>query len=798
MKIKLLFLIFPLFIIAQSNDTYVDLKTVPSETGIVVTKMAPFSVLNADYEYYGMYNLLQSVNELNAAGLDFDSQTLEKSMRTTSYNETIKIGGIHTTFETIHPEAISRNDVIVSGDGYKVRLNVSNIFQKKTKTIIASLTTHKRGLATSFYVDSNLFKNTTTNSISELRIDFGDGQDFRTIPFNTPIQISYVNAGKKTLTFNVRFANGEETESTSTLFVSGSNSPENMHTVTATIDPALSIYSGVDSFPGMGEYEIFLGADNSLDKPIIVIDGFDPDDTRDINAIYDLLTYTDAGGATQNLGDRIRADEDFDIVILNLPQYLKLTDNTLQLLSTITDTNGDLVIDETDYPVGSTLVDGGADFIERNAMTLVQLITTINSQKVGNEENVIIGPSMGGLISRYALKYMEDNSLSHDTRLWISFDAPHLGANVPIGFQHLFNYLAYGLDTWVGNFSVVSLRPVVDGMLKSPAARQMLTDHMESHLQSGQIAEFDDSVVLPQPHPYFDLFFNRLNGTGTSGYPENLRKVTMINGSGFGNPYLDKMNNPILPGRQVLDALIEDVAFLTDVHLKVWYGPTSGTTAEVSDIWVDAPVLCFCDIYADADSRAESFSNGIDAAMGGLFDLGALSTTFTGGDPTIDAFFMNLQTDYFNFIPTISSMALKNQNNWYAIPTPTTAENVNETPFDAWHMPVNNENHISLSPENVNFAWNEIVNNSLGINDNIQDDFIIVLNPVKEQLILNIPIDLTQLAVSIYDISGRLILEKNIVNTSNNITIPMKLNAGMYILQLGYNDKIQVEKVIVH
>ena len=58
--------------------------------------------------------------------------------------------------------------------------------------------------------------------------------------------------------------------------------------------------------------------------------------------------------------------------------------------------------------------------------------------------------------------------------LWMSFDSPHLGANVPIGFQHLFNYLAYGLDTWVGNFSLESLRPIVDGMLKSPAARQML------------------------------------------------------------------------------------------------------------------------------------------------------------------------------------------------------------------------------------------------------------------------------------------------------------------------------------
>ena len=75
---------------------------------------------------------------------------------------------------------------------------------------------------------------------------------------------------------------------------------------------------------------------------------------------------------------------------------------------------------------------------------------------------------MGGLVARYGLNYMESIGLDHETRLYVSFDSPHAGANVPIGFQHMFNYLAYGLDTWAGDFSVESLRPLVDGMLKSP------------------------------------------------------------------------------------------------------------------------------------------------------------------------------------------------------------------------------------------------------------------------------------------------------------------------------------------
>ena len=49
--------------------------------------------------------------------------------------------------------------------------------------------------------------------------------------------------------------------------------------------------------------------------------------------------------------------------------------------------------------------------------------------------NVVLGQSMGGVIARYALKDMENKGLPHDPRTYISHDAPHLGANVPLGYQ---------------------------------------------------------------------------------------------------------------------------------------------------------------------------------------------------------------------------------------------------------------------------------------------------------------------------------------------------------------------------
>ena len=56
--------------------------------------------------------------------------------------------------------------------------------------------------------------------------------------------------------------------------------------ITSGITPDLSLYGESTNYPGEGEYQIFLSSDNILDKPIILVDGFDPGDTRDITGIY--------------------------------------------------------------------------------------------------------------------------------------------------------------------------------------------------------------------------------------------------------------------------------------------------------------------------------------------------------------------------------------------------------------------------------------------------------------------------------------------------------------------------------
>lgn len=777
-------LLLSLFSFSQNNKSTVleNFDKTGMETSIL--NLLPTKIETYANENANMYNFYQIYKSISQSDLN-NRLPLVSELKNRAKSHIVPLAILHSEYEIIKEEAHTNGSVIKRKNGNIVRTNNTPIFDKKSITVGATLTPNKKGLTTIFNLANDDIYNTTNNQIKTIKIDFDNNEGFKTITPHQNITINYITEGKKKLDFEITFNDGTVQKSSSTIKIKYSNADLKTYfnrvitTFSSSITPDLSAYGEATSYAGTGEYEIFLSPDNILDKPIFIVDGFDPGDGRDIASIYSLLDF-DNNGTPQNLGDLV-LDENFDIVILNFPLYTRAADGAE--------------------------IDGGSDFIERNAMLLVELINIINTHpdKVGNEENVIIGPSMGGLISRYALNYMENQSLNHNTRLWLSFDSPHHGANVPIGFQHLFNYLAYGLDTWVGDFSLESLRPIVDGMLKSAAARQMLTDQFEPHLANGEIAAFNPNLTLPIAHPFKDIFYNSLNSLTTSGYPENLRKTSMINGSGIGNPYQHQNGSDVLPGDKVLDAFIPDVATLTDAYFDVWFTPYAGQQIKVDEIWIDAPWICFCDIEVEANSEAHSYSNGVDAASGGLFDLVSLASDFGGSDPTIDAFFGSLNIDYFNFIPTVSAMALEITNDeidWFHVPSNlVTARNAvnNITPFDAWYMPIDNEPHVTVTQDNFTFAWDEIVLAVLNTNEfDLNNTYTLIQNPVSESIKIQMnKQDVKGVTAKIYAITGQEVASKTINNPTNQIEIPVSLSAGVYLLELNDTETIFKTKIII-
>ncbi len=501
--------------------------------------------------------------------------------------------------------------------------------------------------------------------------------------------------------------------------------PERSVVSTITANIAYQGYGESQPYFGQGEYEIFLdNVDGILDRPVIVLDGFDPGDGRGIGALYASLSY---GG--QNLADELR-DLGFDIVILNAPNYT---------------TDG--------YDIN-----GGGDFIQRNAMVLVALIQEINAQKQGNEELVVLGPSMGGLIGRYALAYMEQQGLPHETRLYLSFDSPHRGANIPISLQYLINYFAV-----VGGDPMA--QATVDFVLNSTAAKQMLVDHLLGHLAAGSDLEQDPNLLLPFGAPNFrDAFQQELDDLG---FPQNVRNVTMINGAIEGTTIGS-------PGMEVVNTSIE-VDALTDIEIALYFTPSAGQSITVTDVrtlFIGIPLSTF-----SADAESPTTSDGIDSTPGGTGNISA-ALAGGGGSPVLQEFIDALNQDEYSFIPTMSALAI-DTDNWHG------PADLSLSPFDNIEASTINSSHVSLTQSMANFAIIEIFG-SLSNDDFAIDTAPVLLNPVKDAINLYFPQIWQESVVSarLFSIDGRLIAEKDWARVEKNLQWDLMLPQGVYLIEL--------------
>ncbi len=165
------------------------------------------------------------------------------------------------------------------------------------------------------------------------------------------------------------------------------------------------------------------------------------------------------------------------------------------------------------------------------------------------QKNVVLGASMGGLVARYALRDMELEGKTHDTRLYVSFDTPHQGANFPLGFQAMISHMngmgiAFGLPGiyyYPPSFQFGNTEPNIGKsfkLLNSPAARQML---YYSVVGNGHLILVDNSI-----HDAFMADYTQ------KGYPQQggIRNLVIANGSECGtdqgySPHAEYVNSTV-------------------------------------------------------------------------------------------------------------------------------------------------------------------------------------------------------------------------------------------------------------
>ena len=156
----------------------------------------------------------------------------------------------------------------------------------------------------------------------------------------------------------------------------------------------------------------------------------------------------------------------------------------------------------------------GGDYIQRNAGVVQALINlVINKYQISDNDHLaVVGYSMGGLVSRYALLSMQSAGELGPVDLFVTVDSPHYGAYVPLGAQ----YLAWKFSAKGGADSLA--------MLNSNAATQMLRYH---YTQGTSSQTWTDE--------FQELYITELQGM-LGGFPSapGLRTVAVSSGRSDG------------------------------------------------------------------------------------------------------------------------------------------------------------------------------------------------------------------------------------------------------------------------
>jgi len=197
---------------------------------------------------------------------------------------------------------------------------------------------------------------------------------------------------------------------------------------------------------------------------------------------------------------------------------------------------------------------------------LAGFLKHINAEKKQNYpnedwENIVIGFSAGGQHWRWALKQLEKEHMEwgtphHHTRLYIPFDSPHWGANVPLYAQAVY----YEFNrTWN------PLAAIIYDQLKDAASRSMLINHIAGSYISGSDIIYPAPDVLRQNVVHhlnysFNHEFTPPQGDLRRSFPTFTRNVAVSTGHNS-EDYNDEFG--LTPGKTL---------FTQRFPIPAWYG----------------------------------------------------------------------------------------------------------------------------------------------------------------------------------------------------------------------------------
>lgn len=466
--------------------------------------------------------------------------------------------------------------------------------------LLATMPRVHRGLAVNFILPRDGYLSNRDDPLTGVEVDFGLGAGYQAVAYNDPIAVQYTEPGPKIIRLR----------GTNTLGVQHAKFGIEIALATAPPVDATWTLTGYQPYQGntaQGHAWVYYGSVNgtkktSLTDPVIVAEGFPGNYSLDY--LWDRLNQ-------QNLANNMLA-EGKDLIILGF------ADGTLP--------------------------------IQANAFVAVTCINRAISERTGSKLLLVGGASMGGLVTRYALTFMEKNNLPHQTARYFTIDSPHGGANISPSVQAFIQYISV---------YQASAAPFA-AQLASPAAQQMLLMWIPPY------SAWNSSGMTLGQSPLRSQFIADLQSIGWM--PRQPVSAAIADGVGSG------AQNGDTPGALAVDwgvtACIWDNSFVYPL------GGNTVTFAKMEVSKVDALVWTF---WANNGPGYDSIPGGLTDTFGALYDTLPSSKNV-----------------YFRkacFIPTVSACALS--AGYYQPITPGVPSDFNRYKFSS----SGNLDHIELSPE---------------------------------------------------------------------------------------------------
>ena len=232
-------------------------------------------------------------------------------------------------------------------------------------------------LSHDFRINADFIRTNVSKNISTIQIDFDNGSGYQTMTLGSNSKITWSSFGKKVLKLKITYTDSSVYHAKSQIELVDKSGGQPKYN--SAWDDSVYIPHPTIANHGVGlAIEYGCGNNNELRKPFIYVEGFNPD----------------------LFGDQFYEEDFFE----DFEYYQDDWGEGFPLLSELDENGYDVVYVDFDR--------GDASLIE-NAKVLQAAINWINDEKAANcssSDNILVGYSMGGVVARLALTYMEDDA----------------------------------------------------------------------------------------------------------------------------------------------------------------------------------------------------------------------------------------------------------------------------------------------------------------------------------------------------------------------------------------------------